>query len=270
MDPATLAIVKGLLGIGGAAFEEYWAGADEKKKRDLLEQAQQIYANMSPPELERLHAQQMGPSAMQDVPTDFGNKSARNAALQQIINMGMQGGMDPGSVLAMEQARRSGAAQTAQGQAAARQEFARRGMGGAGEAMLSQQAAQAGAQNAAMLGLQSASDARTRALQALSEGRAGAQQAESADYQQAANRAAAMDRIAEFNARMRQDTDVFNAGQQQQQWQDQLGLADRRYGATRARAGEYETEAERKRRIVGNVGQTLMDPLNSYGRTGGK
>lgn len=271
MDPITLATIgSSILGIGGAAFSEWWAGADEKKKQALLEQAQQIYSSMSPPDLDRLKAEQMGPSAAQNVPSDYGNKGARNAALQRIIEMGSQGGLDAGSVLALEQARRAGAAQAAQGAAAVQQGFARRGLGGAGEAVLAQQAQQAGAQNASMQGLQAASDARSRALQALAQGGGMAQQAESADSQQALARAAAMDRIAEFNARVRQDTNQFNAGQQQQEWQNRLGLADRQYGATRARAGDFETEAERKRRIVGGVGQTLMGPLDAYGRTGGK
>jgi hypothetical protein len=270
MDPATLAIIGGaLVGVGTAAFSEWWSAADERAKKALLEQAQQVYANMSPPEIAALQAQQMGPSAYEALPTDFGNKEIRNRALARIAEMGMEGGMDAGSMLALEQARRAGAQQSTQGEQAVRQEFARRGLHGAGEAVLAQQAQQAGAQTASLAGLQAASDARSRALQALSEGRAGAQSAESADYGQAAARAAAMDRIAEFNARMRQDTNTFNAGLAQQNFQNRLGLADRNYGALRARAGDYESEAERKRRIAGGVGQSLMGSLGALGRTGG-
>ena len=271
MDPVTLsAIGSTLLGIGGAAFGEWWASADDKKRKELLEQAQQIYANMSPPELEALKAEQVGPSAFEGLPSDFGNKGARNAALQRIISMGLEGGMDAGSVLALEQARRAGAAQSQQGQAAVQQGFARRGMGGAGEAVLAQQAQQAGAQNASLMGLQAAGDARARALQALAQGGGMAQQAESADSAQAQARAAAMDRIAQFNANLRQDTNVFNSGLRQQDFQNRLGLADRNYGALRDHAGYYETEANKKKRIAGGVSQTLMEPLGAYGRTGGK
>ena len=38
--------------------------------------------------------------------------------------------------------------------------------------------------------------------------------------------------------------------------ENRLGIADRQYGATRARAGEYETEAERKRRTIGPTSRT--------------
>lgn len=271
MDPATLASIGStLLGIGTAAFSEWWSSADNKKRQQLLEQAQQIYAGMSPPEIEALQAQQVGPSAFETISTDFGNKEARNRALQQIIEMGMQGGNDAGSILATEQARRAAAAQEQQGRGAVRQEFARRGVGGMGEAVLQQQAQQAGANRASLGDLQASADARSRALQSLSQGTGLAQQAESADYQQAADRAASMDRIAQFNANIRQGTNQFNAGLQQQGWQNSLALADRQYSATRTRAGDYETEAERKRRIAGGVGQSLIDPLSAYGRTGGK
>lgn len=269
MDPATLASIgSSLLGIGTAAFSEWWSKADNKKRQELQEQAQQIYAGMSPPQIAALQAQQVSDTDVRGVDVTGGaNRALRDRALQRIMEMGEQGGMDPGSMLALEQARRAGAAQSAQGQAAVRQEFARRGLGGVGEAALQQQAQQAGAQNASMQGLQAASDARSRALQALSEGRAGSQQAVSADFDQQARRAESLARIAQFNAEMANRTNEFNAGLQQQNWQNQLGLADRRYGATRDRAGDYESEAERKRRIAGGVGQTLVAPLDAYGRT---
>lgn len=270
MDPTVLASIGStLLGIGTAAFSEWWSSADNKKRQQLLEQAQQIYAGMSPPEIEALQAQQVGPSAFENTQTDFGNKEARNRALQQIIEMGMQGGNDAGSVLATEQARRAAAALEQQGRGAVRQEFARRGLGGAGEAALQQQAQQAGADRAAMGDLQAAGDARSRALQSLAQGGGMAQQAESADYQQAADRAASMDRIAQFNANVRQGTNQFNAGLQQQGWQNNLALANRQYGAARTRAGDYESEAERKRRIAGGVGQALIGGLDTFGKNYG-
>lgn len=270
MDPTVLASIgSSLLGIGTAAFSEWWSSADEQKKRDLLEQAQQIYSSMSPPQVEALRAQRVSDADVRGLDTTGGtNRALRDRALQRIMEMGEQGGMDPGSMLALEQARRSGAAQSAQGQAAVQQGFARRGLGGAGEAVLAQQAQQAGAQNASLLGLQAASDSRMRALQALSEGRAGAQQADTADYEQNARRAESLARIAQFNAEMANRTNEFNAGLQQQGWQNQLGLADRRYGATRARAGDYETEAERKRRTAYAIGQTATGLVEAYGRTG--
>jgi len=275
MDPVLFAEIGGqILGIGAAAFGEWWNKADREKRDALLEQAQRLYDDLSPPELQALRAEQTGPSAFESIQVDPANREARNRAIRQLMEIGEQGGMDAGSMLALEQGRRAAAAQEQQGRAAVRQEFARRGLGGAGEAALQQQAQQAAAGNAALGALQAGSDARARALQALQVGGGMAQTATSSDYQQEAARAAAMDRIAEFNARVRQDTNQFNAGQVQQGWNNRLALTDRMYGATRDRAGAYETEAERKRRIAGGVGQTFASTggnlADYYGKGRGK
>lgn len=237
-----------VLGIGAAAFGQWWAKADEAKRKKTLEQAQALYQNMSPPEQEALH------SAAEGLPLDYGNKDARNRALQGMIDMGLQGGNDAGSVLAMEQARRAGAQAEQQGRGAVRQEFARRGLGGAGEASLQLQAQQAGADRTAMGDLQAAGDARSRALQALAQGGGMAQQAESADNAQAANRAASLDSMARFNA-----------GLAQQGWENRLGLADRRYGGARDMAGFYESKAEKKRRLAGGIGQSFNQAGGTVG-----
>lgn len=270
MDPFTMAVLSAGLGIGADALGELWASADKKKRDELLQQAQQIYSRMSPPEIAALRAEQVGPSAFKDLPTDFGNKGVRNRALQQLMGIGETGGMDPGSVLALEQARRASAQQAAQQEGAITQEMAARGLGGAGEGSRLLQAQQGAAQRESIGGLQAAADARSRALQALMAGGNMAQQAESADFGQAATRAGAMDAFQRFNAEQRQATSQFNAGLQQQNWQNQLGLADRNYAATRARAGDYETEANMKRRRARAGGQALLDPFQQYANGGGK
>jgi hypothetical protein len=164
MDPATLATLGGaLLNIGAGAFGQWWASADEERKRALQQEAQDLYDNMSPPELERLKAATAGESALGGIPEDFGNRDARNQALQQLISMGTEGGLDAGSLLAVEQARRAAGEQELQGRGAVRQEFQRRGLGGAGEASLQLQAQQAGADRASMADMQGAADARSRA-----------------------------------------------------------------------------------------------------------
>lgn len=266
MDPATLASIGGaVLGIGTAAFSEWWASADEAEKRALQDEALSIYENLSPPELERIKAATAGESAATGVPDDFGNKESRNLAIQQLIDMGSQGGMDAGSMLAVEQARRAGAQAEMQGRGAVRQEFQRRGLGGAAEAALQQQAQQAGADRTSLLDLQAASDARSRALQALATGGGMAGQAEGQDSDKALRIAQSRDAMSQFNANQSQQANIYNSGLGQQDFQNKLGIADRRYGATQTRAGQYETEAERKRRIAGGVGQTVVGTVDKVG-----
>jgi hypothetical protein len=188
--------------LGTDLLSQWFSRSDRKEQERLEEEALAIYGDASPPTLERMLQERLGTSAMEAIPEDFGQRDLRNAALQQILSMGLQGGMDEGSMLALEQARRASAASEAQGRGAVRQEFARRGLGGAGEAIMQQQAQQAGADRASMEGMQAASDARMRALQALATGGGMAAQAEGQDFERAARIADSKDAFARFNSQL--------------------------------------------------------------------
>lgn len=261
------------IGVGanlvGSLLGEWWADADDDKRKALEEEAYRLYGDISAPTLERVLAEQLGPSAMEGLPQDFGNRSARNLALQQLLNMGLEGGVDAGSQLALEQGRRAAALQEQQGRAAVRQEAQRRGLGGAGEVVGQVLAQQAGADRASMGGLQAAADARQRALAALAQGGSMAGQAEAQDFGQAAAVAAAKDRIAQFNAEEASRAKYYNSGLQQQEWQNQLALRDRQYGAKQQQAAGYGNAADRKRAMAGGIGQAVGYGANAYGQYGG-
>lgn len=266
MDPFTLALVSAGVNIGGSLLGELLASGDDEAIRRLEEEAAAIYGDVSAPTLERVLAEKLKGSAMEGLPQDFGNKQARNLALQQLVDMGLQGGMDDQSRLALEQGRRAAALQETQGRGAVRQEFARRGLGGAGEAMLQQQAQQAGADRASLAGMQAAGDARSRALQALATGGGMAGQAEAQDFAREAARAQSMDAIARFNAEQAQEAARFNAGQQQQEWLNQMGLRDRQYEAKMGQIASRQGKADKKRRVAGGIGQGLGYGINAYGQ----
>lgn len=248
--------------LGTDLLSQWLSGSDREEQKRLEEEALAIYGDASPPTLERMLQERLGPSAMEAIPEDFGNRNARNAALQQILSMGLQGGMDEGSMLALEQARRASAASEAQGRGAVRQEFARRGLGGAGEAIMQQQAQQAGADRASMEGMQAASDARMRALQALATGGGMAAQAEGQDFERAARIADSKDSIARFNSQL-----ATNAIQQD--WNNRLGLMDRRYDATLNRAGQKGRDAGATQRRVDTYGQAAGQTLGALGNAFG-
>lgn len=266
MNPYVMAQIGGaVLGIGAAAFGEWWASADEAEKKALQEKAAKIYENLDAPTLERLQAATAGDSAATGIPEGFGNRDARNTALQQLVEMGSQGGMDAGSQLAVEQARRAAGQQEMQGRGAVRQEFQRRGLGGAAEASLQQQAQQGGADRAAAGDLQAASDARSRALQALATGGQMAGQAEGQDFQRASAIAQSKDTMARFNAEQTGLAARYNAGLGQQEFNNALSVKDRQYGATQDQARGYGDAANRKRGIVGGVGNTLLNTTDNIG-----
>jgi hypothetical protein len=266
MDPFVLSQIGGaVLGIGAAAFGEWWASADDDAKRELQEKASQIYENLDAPTLERLTAATAGESAYAGIPEDFGNRTNRNLALQQMLDIGSQGGMDAGSQLAVEQARRAAGQQEMQGRGAVRQEFQRRGLGGAAEASLQQQAQQGGADMAAVGDLQAASDARSRALQALATGGQMAGQAEGQDFQRAQAIAQSKDVMARFNAEQTGLANRYNAGLGQQNFDNTLQVKDRQYGAEMTLAEQRQRDADKKRRIAGGVGTSLIGATDSIG-----
>lgn len=255
------ALVGGLLG-------EWWASSDDEERQKLIDEASALYGDISPPTLEKLLAEKAGASATEGIPKDFGNLQARNRALQALIDEGMSGGQSLQSQLELERARRATAAQETQGRAAIMQQARARGLGGNAALVGQMQAQQAGADRLSMAGLQSAADARTRALQSLAQGGGMAGQAEEADFGRAARVAESRDAMARFNAQQAQQANLFNAQQQQQQFQNRLSLADRQAEARYAKADEASRRGDRKRRLTYGVAGGIGDAAMYYG--GGK
>jgi hypothetical protein len=266
MDEGDWGAVAGLAQVGAGLLGEWWGSADDKQKLALQREAYALYGDISPPVLERLLAEKLGPSAYEAIPDDLGNRAPRDLAIQRLIESGLAGGMDAESLAAMDQGRRAGALQSAQGNAAARQEAQRRGLGGAGAIYAQQAAQQAGQDRAAMVGMQAAGDARSRALAALAQGGGMAGQAEAQDFARRAQRAEAADRIAQFNARMAADARLHNAGLAQQEFDNQMAIRDSKSRALLGQAGTYGSEAERKRRKAGGLGQALAYGLSALGQ----
>lgn len=256
IDPVSLAMIGAP--IATDLLGQWLSKADRKEQENLQREAMAIYGDASPPTLERMLKEKLGPSAMEAIPEDFGNRTPRNLALQQLVQMGLTGGMDPGSQLALEEARRAGAQAETQGRGAVRQEFQRRGLGGAGEASMQLQAQQAGADRTAMGDLQAGADARSRALQALATGGGMAGQAEAQDFDRAARIAQSKDAINRFNSEL--STNAI-----QQDWQNRLGLMDRRYNALEGGAQQAGQRADRTTQRVGNYGQGALGAIGSMG-----
>lgn len=263
MDPVTGGIA---VNLGASLLGQLLSSGDKRAEEELLREAERLYGDISAPTLQRVLVERLGPSAMEAIPDDMGNKQARNRALEEMMNVGLSGGMDAGSMLAMEQGRRAAAAHEVQGRGAIRSEMQRRGLGGAGEAALQQQAQQAGAHSASMSGLSAASDARARALSALETGGGMAGQAERDDFSRAAAKAQSMDAINRFNAEQSLIGQQFNAGQQQREWDNNMGVRDRQYGAKIARAGQYGAGAQRQQQMWGGLGQAAAYGLSAYGQ----
>lgn len=264
-----------LAGIGaganvlGGLLGEWWGSADDEQRRALEDQALQQYGDISAPTLERVLASQVERSAFEGMPTDFGNRNARNAALQALVNEGLSGGNSLESRLAMEETRRASSAQELRDRQAVLQQAKARGLGSNAALAGQLQAQQASADRQSYAGLQAGASARQRALAALAQGGSMAAQAEGQDFDRAARVAESRDRIAQFNAGQAQQANLYNAGLAQQNFNNRLAVADRKAGGLQRRADTYASDADRKRRMLGGIGQSVGYGLAAYGANGG-
>lgn len=261
MDPITIAAI--LAPIAGSLLGRLFSAGDSAEAERLLRAASAEY-NIPLPDLKAWTAQELSTGEWDTMPEDFGNKANRDEAIRRISEMGAEGGMDAGSRLALEEARRAGAQQDVQGRASVRQEAQRRGLGGAGEVYGQLFAQQAGANTASMGGLQAAADARARALQALATGGGMAGQAEGQDFQRRAQVAQSKDAIRRFNIEMSRDAQEYANALKQQRFGNQMGLADRRYGAQQDLANIKTGQAAQTRQMAGNIGQGVGMGLSTY------
>lgn len=193
--------------IGMAMAQGDYAKADELRK-----QARAQLDKLNPDELAKVRAE-VGDSAFSQVTEAPEGRQAQLMALQRL--QAMSTGEDPETAAEYARAQAEAAANERGVRMAALQRLAQRGAGAtSGLALAAQQdAAQASTQTANMRGLQTAADARRRALEALAQqGQMGTQLRQS-DYQLQRDRAAAQDTLNRFNAdsRWRQAQGVWDA-----------------------------------------------------------
>lgn len=197
-------------------------------------------------------AQETGPNAYDSASTDPATRDAQMAALNQLATIGSTGGMDPGSVAALQQAQMSNAQQAKSNTDAALERAQAEGRLNSGRALSAQiQAGQGAANSNAMAGTQAAADARTRAMQALSAtGQLGGS-IRGADYGQASDKANAQNMINQFNATQRQ-------GAQQQTFGNSATKAQGIAAGDQAIAGTDQNRAQQARESAGAIGDAVV------------
>lgn len=259
-----------LIGTGasllGGVLGNVMGGDEDAAARHYQDLALQEYQGLKVPELERLRAQEVANNAYDGVSIDSGNMSARNRAIQALIDEGQQGGYSLQSRAEMDAAQRAAAQDELQRRQAVLGQARARG-GGQNAAILGQLAAQqSGADRLAATGVQSAASARQRALAALAQGGGMAENAEMGDFARKAKIADSRNAMAQFNAQQRQQAGLYNAGLGQQRFNDQLRLADSRAGALTGRAAQEQQAGQRERDLYGGLGDALNYGLTAYGR----
>ncbi len=197
---------------------------DAKKAQAGLDQQAGAYNGMQAPNLQSVSSQPVsaqqaqvataGPTAFGGISTDPSGRQAQQAQMAALSNLAKNGGRSAASDSSLAQIQQNENANARGQRGAIMQNAQARGMGGSGNSLLAQLTA---SQNATNNQSQQDMMVRGQDQQAGLQAGMGAAQIggnmEAQDYGEQAQRAAAADAIAKFNAGNQGQTSVFNAGQ---------------------------------------------------------
>ena len=267
-------IAKGI----GAIFTDKSAQRNKKRMMKELQANKQLWDALQSPSIENLQvnvndaiaegkldpslgqAILQDPSFMESVGANPQLVQAQQQSLQALQDVGRSGGQDALTRSRMAQTMGQVGQQERANREALQAQMQRRGIGGSGIDLAQQAIAQQrGADRTAQLGFQTAADAEQRALQALSQSGQLAGSMRGQQFSEDAQRAAAMDRIAQFNTQHRQQLQDANLGRLNQAQQYNLGANERnverqmraRYHNTAAYGQKFSMD---RSKIVGQTG----------------
>jgi hypothetical protein len=265
-------------GIGAGLGGAMGAGMGRMANKELYEQMLRLqmqdmnaYGGLTEPQLKKLVAEQMGPSAFGDIQEDAGTVAAQRAALARLSSIAGQGGMDAMGRASLEQGRQAAAGMASGARQAARSRAASRGMMGSGAEM----AAESGADSAAVgrlsqSGYDTAAAAQGRNMQAIQGSGALAGSIRGQDYKKAADLAAARDEIAYHNMQNRTDANKYNALLPQEMWENHLKRLDAQSKARGRLSGYLGGQAQTNIDTTQGVGQAMGGVVGTAAGVAGK
>lgn len=265
MDPLTLSLIGGaastVIGLIGRAIAE----GDYATARQLREQMVAEYGDDNLPVIDRLVAQEVGPSAFNAIKGDDALRGDQMRALDELRNVYDTEGMTDADKAAMRLAQNEVAGHAAAGYANNQQRLAR--MGQTGNAALSSAlSANTGAAATGAIGDLAAKNqiaARDRALRAL-EAEAGlAGDVRAQDFGEASAKARANDAVATFNATQRTDTANRNNANAFAQFDARMGLKGARNAARAGQVNAAEQSAARTQQTVAGIGKGVSEGFSA-------
>lgn len=246
--------------IGRSAAEAKAREGEEAQLRAYLEQL-----GILPPQLDVLDLQQQEDSQLGNIEEDAQLRAYQMQALEQLGDIVGSGGMTDQDRAAYQQAR-ANAGMVDAGLRGAAQQRAQQ-LGGVQNAYVGDLlASQAAVNQANQMGVQAASDSRERYLKALDALSGQSSNVRAQDYAVAANAAQAQDAINRFNTGMRWDTAKYNQGLSQQNFQNQMALANQRAQAAQQYDASKRGRANDKRMDAGYWGEQSSNLINTLGQ----
>lgn len=266
MSEAAAMVAAEAIPVLAALIGEAWAAGDHERVRALREQAVREFGDDILPELDRLQAEQVGESEFARINEDPRAREAQYLALRRMQEEVESGGMTPEDRAAYAEAEQQAAGFERGMRGANQARLAARGMSGSGlEAASVLGGQQEGIARQSQAGLNIAAEARRRALASLGQLGDFSTGLRGQEYDMASQRARAQDALNQFNARMRADTARFNAGQKQQEFENLMGVKRSRNVAREGLVEDYESAAQRKRRVTAGIGQAGKGAAKQYG-----
>lgn len=265
------AIFSGAMKMGGSATEMIAGVIGALVAQGKRDEAEQLYRDalqnvkdLDVPNFEALIAQEA--QKQPDVQSDPAVREAQMQAMSKMGSLANQQGLDPQAQAQLQESRQ-GIEQAARGQGQAIQsQFARRGMSGSGDELSSQlSAAQGASMRGNQAGLGIASDARGRALQALSGQSQMAGNVRSGDFNQANSNRNAENARQQFNANMRMAAQSGNIAQRQAIFNAAAKKAGLLNNANKDLATQYYDDADRTEKQISGVGRGMNEGASAAG-----
>ncbi len=264
------AIAAGAAAVGGVVGKVL-GDLSEAKAQALLNQAMDATGKIDMPTLEALAAEEIGPSAYEQIKTDYRLKDAQYGVLGRMREMYDQGGMDLEDRANLNRVTsRTGRAASA-GRNAIQGNMDARGMGGSGASYLMQQkAAQDSAQDANQAGMDMQGQAMRRRFEAMKTHGAMAGDMRSQEYGEQARLASARDSVAQYNAKARRSAGEYRNQMKQQDYANRMAKQSQMNGLAGGRAQQSSQQGQNDANLWAGLGNAAGTAVNSYGAEQGR
>jgi hypothetical protein len=222
---------------------------------DAIARSVQGYGDIPLPVLQQMQAQQLGPSAQQNVYADPALVQDQQEGISSLGRIADSGGMTLEDRANNEALQRDAAQRAMAQRRSILSMLSRSGVNpGATSVAMQLGAARDQAETAANAGLQTAGNAQRRALQAIMQRSQLAGTQRNQGFNEASDRARAADIISQYNANARTKTNQYNAALPQQNFENAMTRQAGISGASQNAANFYTGDANRTQQTFANLG----------------
>ncbi len=254
---------------GLSAVGEIMAQQSKERQRQLLQKVIDEFGKIDLPSLQKVIAEQEGPSAMEGISTDPESVAAQHAALDALKNVSDSGGLTLTDHANLNRIRNNSAAAASSGRQRIAEDMASRGSLDSGVTLAMQLAGNEGSANRqSQQDMDIAGEAQKRALDAIMQRGTLAGQVRGQDFSEKSRKAEAADLIARYNAEARSKAQYHNANLPQENFDNQMRRTQGQATGTAPLASYYGEQAGDQRGFWAGLGKTANDASQQLGQDG--